>query len=767
MSEPKKSQHPSKEVIETGDPSNKSAEHKFCEEALERMYELLQTTQQLARIGGWEWDIEAKTVIWTPETYRIHDFNPVTFQVRNQDLIDASIQCYLPSDRETILTAFKKCCEQGIPYDLEFPFITATGRHIWIRTIGRPVFENGSVARVSGNIIDITEQKRKDKALQVSEMKYRAIMDQAVEMIFLHDMKGNIIEVNQAAVNHSGYSAEELLTMSFLDLEPGARERMKDRSVEDELGKIKHETLEVVHRHKDGTLYPVEVSAGKIELGDTAYILALIRDISARKKVEQALRESEQHARALIAAIPDMIFQVNADGVFLSYKAAKDDLYLTPEMFIGRSISEVMPAWFAELTMQKIRETLKGQFIQIYEYELPIPGKEIEQFECRMVPYSESEIVAIIRNITDKKIILRKLFESETNARAIMESTDDSLFLLDRDGRVHDTNEAHARRLGLTREDLLGKNVFDFLPTEIAQKRLNLIRQSLDTGKVINGEDMREGFYNAYVISPIRHHNEAVDKVAVFSRDITRQHQIMEALSLSEARYKELNVMKDKFLSIIAHDLKNPFNAIIGFSDVLRERIEEKDYQEAGRFAGIIHESTNRVLDLLTNLLEWSRSQTGKIEFNPEYLDITKLISEVTALVEDSARQKSITLMNTVPRKFIVNADGGMISTVVRNLISNAIKFTEPGGTVTIEAWKTEANLVVTIRDTGIGIQKEALEKLFRIGESFSTPGTRKEKGTGLGLILCKEFIDKHGGKIWAESIAGVGSAFSFSLPIQ
>lgn len=767
MSEPKKRQHPSKEVIKTENSGQMSAEHKFCEEALERMYELLQTTQQLARIGGWECDIEGKSIIWTPETYRIHDFDPVNFQARNQELIDASIQCYLPSDRETILTAFNKCCEQGIPYDLEFPFITATGRHIWIRTIGRPVFENGSVARVSGNIIDITEQKRKDEALRVSEMKYRAIMDQASEMIYLHDMQGNILEVNQAAVTRTGYSAEELLKMSFLDLEPGARERLKDRSVEEDLKKIKHESLEVVHRRKDGTLYPVEVSAGKIQLGDREYILALIRDISARKKVEQALRDSEQHARALVSAIPDMIFQMDANGVFLNYKADLKDLYLRPEMFIGRPISEVMPAWFAELTMGKIRETLADRRIRIFEYELTIPDQAVELFECRMVPYSESEIVAIIRNISEQKKTERKLRESEANARAIMESTDDFIILLNREGTVLGTNEAHARRMHMTREEMLGKNAFDFLPAAIAEKRLTLIRQSLDTGKIIHGEDVRDGMYNEYVIYPIHYQNETTEKVGVFSRDVTLQRQTLEALRRSETRYRELNMMKDKFLSIIAHDLKNPFNAIIGFSDLLKDRIEAKDYQEVGRFAGIIHESSKRVLDLLTNLLEWSRSQTGKIEFNPEYFDITKLIYEVTSLMEDSAHQKSITILNTIPRKFIVNADSGMISTVVRNLISNAIKFTEPGGMITIEARKTATDLVVTIKDTGIGIQKEALEKLFRIGESYSTSGTAKEKGTGLGLILCKEFIDKHGGKIWAESLIGAGSAFSFSLPIH
>lgn len=598
-------------------------------------------------------------------------------------------------------------------------------------------------------------------------MKYRAILDQAAEMIYLHDMKGNIIEVNQTAVNQSGYSAEELLRMSFIDLEPGAPERLKGQSIEAELKKIKNESLEVIHRRKDGTLYPVEITAGKIQLGDREYILALIRDISARKKTEEALRESELHARALISVIPDMIFHVNADGIFLSYKAAKDDLYLKPEMFIGRSISEVMPAWFAELTMQKIRETLKDQSIQIYEYELPIPGKEIEQFECRMVPYSENQIVAIIRNITEQKQTQQKLRESETNARAIMESTDDFIILLDREGTVLDTNEAHAHRMQMTREEMLGKNLFDFLPAGIAEKRLTLIRQSLDTGKKIRGEDVRDGMYNEYVIYPIHYQNETTDKVGVFSRDVTLQRRTMEALSRSETRYRELNVMKDKFLSIIAHDLKNPFNAIIGFSDVLKERIEEKDYQEVGRYAGIINESSKRILDLLTNLLEWSRSQTGKMEFTPEYLDLTRLIGEVASLLEDSARQKSITIINSISRKYIVNADGSMISTVVRNLISNAIKFTKQGGTVTITAEKTPVDIIVTIRDTGVGINQASLGKLFRIDESYSTSGTAKEKGTGLGLILCKEFIDKHGGKIWAESEAGNGSAFSFSLPVQ
>jgi signal transduction histidine kinase len=169
-------------------------------------------------------------------------------------------------------------------------------------------------------------------------------------------------------------------------------------------------------------------------------------------------------------------------------------------------------------------------------------------------------------------------------------------------------------------------------------------------------------------------------------------------------------------------------------------------------------------MDLLTNLMEWSRSQTGRMVFNPINFDLVGFLADIVPMFDDIAGQKSITIRRDLPPKMSVSADQAMISTVFRNLISNAIKFTKPGGTITLSVIQNANEIMVSVRDTGIGIPDTMIGKLFQIDQCYSTPGTNREQGTGLGLILCKEFVEKHGGKIWAESEEGKGSVFFFTL---
>lgn len=227
----------------------------------------------------------------------------------------------------------------------------------------------------------------------------------------------------------------------------------------------------------------------------------------------------------------------------------------------------------------------------------------------------------------------------------------------------------------------------------------------------------------------------------------------------------QLNAEKDKFFSIIAHDLKSPFNSILGFSDLLVEQIPEKDYDGIEKYARIIQQSSKRAMNLLMNLMEWSRSQTGGMEFNPADYELDQLIDNATLLLSSSAEQKSIIISKTLLSNATVFIDKAMISTVLRNLISNAIKYSNSGGEISILVEDKQEGVLVSVSDIGVGIPKANIEKIFRIDESFSTPGTNNEKGTGLGLILCKEFVEKHNGEIWVESKEGLGSSFYFTIP--
>lgn len=249
--------------------------------------------------------------------------------------------------------------------------------------------------------------------------------------------------------------------------------------------------------------------------------------------------------------------------------------------------------------------------------------------------------------------------------------------------------------------------------------------------------------------------------------DITQSKEKEHALIDSESRLKELNATKDKFFSIIAHDLKSPYNSILGFSEMLIEKLKGKDYNEIETYAAIIQKSAWRALNLLTNLFIWTKLQTGRIEFHPEEKDIISLINESIELLVETALLKSITIYEFTPDSFHVMIDENMISTVLRNLLSNAIKFTNTNGNITISFIPKENELEISVADNGMGLDQDKIEKLFRIDEPFTTPGTEGEEGSGLGLVLCHEFVNKHGGRIWAESEIGRGCNFIFTLPIS
>jgi two-component system, sensor histidine kinase and response regulator len=239
----------------------------------------------------------------------------------------------------------------------------------------------------------------------------------------------------------------------------------------------------------------------------------------------------------------------------------------------------------------------------------------------------------------------------------------------------------------------------------------------------------------------------------------------LNQLSDTNSLLQQVIATKDKFFTIIAHDLRSPFNTIIGLSEILVMQAQEENLAGVEEFAGHILQASNRAMLLLMNLMEWAQSQTGRMDFKPEQYELASIINEVTILSDDYAKQKSINIKRILPNDVSVYADKSMINTVFRNLISNAIKFTLPGGEITISAEVKQREIVFMVRDTGIGMSKERIETLFLIDQSYSTPGTNKEMGTGLGLILCREFVKKHGGNIWVESEEGKGSAFYFSLP--
>ncbi len=238
-----------------------------------------------------------------------------------------------------------------------------------------------------------------------------------------------------------------------------------------------------------------------------------------------------------------------------------------------------------------------------------------------------------------------------------------------------------------------------------------------------------------------------------------------KTIEQSENELRRLNAAKNKFFSIIAHDLKNPFHTVMGYSYLLSQEYNSFTEEERRKFADDIHHSTNNIFRLLQNLLEWSRSQTGRLTFTPREIELKLVVDNSVNVLRSLADQKNIRIEINLDQNLKLFADPQMIETVLRNLVNNAIKFTPENGQIKIEACQTDGQITVSVKDSGIGISAEDAQNLFKIDSTVKRKGTNNEDGSGLGLILCREFVAKNNGNIWVCSTAGEGSSFFFTVP--
>lgn len=237
------------------------------------------------------------------------------------------------------------------------------------------------------------------------------------------------------------------------------------------------------------------------------------------------------------------------------------------------------------------------------------------------------------------------------------------------------------------------------------------------------------------------------------------------SLSEKEERLKNLAATKEKFFSIIAHDLRSPFNSILGFLDLLQSQFDTLNDSEKKSYLNLIEGDTKKTLKLLNNLLEWANIQTGQISFEPSKQKLLPIVQNVEETLESALKFKMLKLEYNIPNQFEVYADTNMLTTILRNLISNAKKYSHPGGVISLSVEEKDNFIDIVIADNGIGMSEEIKNRIFIINGQVSIPGTDNEVGSGLGLILCKDFVERHGGEIWVESELGIGSKIGIKIP--
>jgi two-component system sensor histidine kinase/response regulator len=340
------------------------------------------------------------------------------------------------------------------------------------------------------------------------------------------------------------------------------------------------------------------------------------------------------------------------------------------------------------------------------------------------------------------------------------------------------SNSAALEMLGLSEDQLLGKTSFDPEWNVIHEDgspfpgHTHPVPEAIAKCRPIYGVIM--GVYHPIIkdhvwllVDAIPHviTNNKVEKIVCTFINITELKKAEQTLRKSETQLKLLNTTKDTLFSIIAHDLRNPFNSILGFSKLLIEKANNLDPSKSEKYLNIINSSANNTLILLENLLNWAQCQTGEISFHPKTMIFSNVIQEVLKIEKSIAKTKSITLNYSSSDEIEVYADENMLKTVLRNLVSNAIKFTKHEGNICVFAILKQGQIEITISDNGIGINEKKLKDLFNT--ATTTHGTANEKGSGLGLMLCKEFVKIHKGEIWVKSKEGNGSDFKFTLPLD
>lgn len=511
-------------------------------------------------------------------------------------------------------------------------------------------------------------------------------------------------------------------------------------------------------------------------------------EIEQKGILEKELKEAISILDAAIDSTEDGILIVNGEGKVsksnkkflelwnmpLSIMESKDDAPLLEYAFDQLKNPEI----FLERVQALYKNPLEESFDELYFKD----GKIFERYsKPQFVDNNVIGRVWSFRDVTEKKRAEEriKLFEHT------IASVNEAVNITDLNDNLIYVNRAFCSTYGYKEEDIIGKHCSIFWSAKTPRDMLQKIRpETLYTGwsgEIDNKRKDGTEFPIHLSTSVIRDHNNKPIALIGVARDISEkkrtENQLMaytlelqavnERLSESERNLKELNASKDKFFSIISHDLKSPYQGLLSILDLLIRDYDNLDDEEKKDIFIKIRNSSQRTYNLLDNLLQWSRIQTGKAKYNPEKINLLKVSSDIIDLFCDSSIVKGIAIKNLISEDIFLFADPNMIHLIIRNLLSNAIKFSYPYNEIILSALELDGHVEISVRDFGVGIEAEKAENLFRIDVQNSTMGTARETGTGLGLVLCKDMVTIHKGTIWSKSEKGKGSTFSFTIPME
>jgi len=627
-------------------------------------------------------------------------------------------------------------------------------------------------------IIDITERKLSEEKIKLSEAQFRGAFEYSAIGMAMFGIGGNCIRANQSLSDMLGYEINELTQMEFEDITHPDDLSQSVALMRDLIeGDSDNFYTEKRLIHKNGQIIWVFLGVSILRNSENVpiHLIAQIQDITQNKIASSLISEERNLLSTLIDNLPINIYikdlelrKTRANRSEISYMNG-----LTEHDIIGKTDFELFPEVTAVNSFKEDQEVLKSGIPMISKESVDIrPDGRVNYLLTSKIPLrnSKEEIIGLLGisyDITKIKEAENALAISEEKYREIFENIQDIYYRTDKEGIVTEISPS-IEKYNYRRGQIIGSPVTDFY---YYQTDRDIIVEVLKQDHAVTDFEVKlKTKNNRLIYASVNARLIFKDGIVVGSegsiRDITaRKAQEMELKELN-TELKALNTHKEKLLSVIGHDLRNPIAASLKLAELALMDIDDISKEELLEYLSKMEIGLQNANELLENLLQWAKNQFNKLNFNPVLIhDLGKLIESCIKRIKPMADAKNIQLVKMVPEGIKLYADKDMLDAIIRNLVSNAIKFTA-NGEIIVEVEIRDFDLLFSVKDNGIGISEEVLLHLFNKSLSFTTYGTSGEKGTGLGLELCRDFVEKHQGRIWVESKEGQGSIFYFTTPI-
>jgi PAS domain S-box-containing protein len=636
-------------------------------------------------------------------------------------------------------------------------------------------------------IKDITERKAAEEGTHLAHSRLRRFIDSDIVGIVIATCDGGLIEANDYYLNLIGYSRAEFNSNQVNWREITAPEWLPadENSILElrEKGASKPYLKEYLRR--DGTKVTVLI-ADTLLPGPDEQIAGFILDITEQKRTEEAVVESElrlnKSQKMAHLGSWDLNIQsgelIWSDEVYRIFGLQPQECAATLAIFMeiihpdDRNL--VLAAFYGSIERNKDGYEIEHRIIRSRTGEVRIVYEKCEHI--RDISGLIIRSMGMVQDVTEFRKATEELKRSEEKYRLLAENISDVIWIFNVNyNRFTYISPSVFQLRGITDAEAMAEGLNDSIAPEAVLKLNAKIPARIcdfQNGIRKNYTDQfpqlcKDGNFKwVETVSEYLYAKDGTIEVQGVSRDISERKLGESEIKLKNEELHKLNAEKDKFFSIIAHDLRSPFSGFLGLTELMAEGLPRMTLDEIQKLAFLMRNSAANLFRLLGNLLEWSRMQRGLTSFIPATFLLMPKITESMVLVLESARNKEIEIDFDIPDDFSVIADGNMLDSIFRNLVSNAVKFTPKQGRITVSAMSIPDNgVAISIKDSGIGMNKKMIDHLFLLDVNKNRKGTEGEYSTGLGLIICKDFIEKHGGRLWVESEVGKGSTFHFSLP--